>query len=447
MPNKDHLELANMLSLHLVDVYGNKHIYKYDNTRCDIYNESGEKIVNKQLNEFIERVQPKLHQHKDKCSHDLYKKYKDPSHVRILLGSKCNYNCKYCKQERDEILDEYTVEDVTALVTMFKENISPKNIYQIQLWGGEPLIYKNTALELSKQLHALYPNIEIFTLSNGSLWTDTFVDDAISAGLMLGISHDGPGQDYRTGDPLREGSKSRSAILKYWEYVKHNPDTAFSILLTITDKNSVDLFATEQYFVDIFGDEILGRLNFLPLMIDNTSQHDCKIDTSRENNFSYRVLEYLMKKQLTPSGCAVQLLDFAKLFTRNHFVLDPEQVSCFIASPISLVCDMRGNIIPCQNYTAQSVVRGMSAKMGHISNMDTITHPKYIKLNEKQTKCMTCPVVPMCMGGCPLNEHSYLSDECKSNFVFYMGMLAYVVYLMTDMLIESIDGDFSCRDM
>lgn len=447
MPIKDASELSNMLTLHLVDEHGGKHIYKYDNTRCDLYDESGSRVVNKQLSEFVELVQPKLHQHKDKCSNDLYKKYKNPSHVRISLGSRCNYNCKYCKQERDEIVDNYTTEDIINFVNMFSTYIDHSNIHQIQLWGGEPLVYRTTAIELTRQLHDLYPDVEIFTLSNGSLWTTEFIDDAISVGLMLGISHDGPGQSYRTGDPLREGSRSREAILKYWEYVKKNPSTAFSILLTITDKNSTNLFETEQYFVDIFGDEILGRLNFLPLMIDNTAQHDCQIDTSKEGNFSYRVLEYLMKKQLTPSGCAVQLLDFAKLFTRNHFHLDPEQVSCFIASPISLVCDLYGNIIPCQNYTVQSVVRGMSAKMGHISDMDNIIHPKYIKLNQKQTKCMTCPVVPMCMGGCPLNEHSYLSDECKSNFVFYMGMLAYVIYLMTGMLVESVDGEFSCKDM
>lgn len=442
--------IQNRLTLHTVDEHGNPHVFTYDNLTCTLYDESNERVVNDTFNKYIDSIQKDMHKHREKCDHDLNTKHKNPTHIRISLGDKCNYRCKYCKQEHHDTRDPYSTEELDKFIELFSKNLEVTDVDQIQLWGGEPLIYKKTILYLTKKFKELYPDVGVFALSNGSLWTKEFVDECIEVGLMLGLSHDGPGQCYRTTDPLEEGTISREAILYYWNYVRENPTNTFSILLTLTDKNSVDFIATEEYFVNIFGKDIMYRVNFLPLMIDNADQHGCQYDTASTEGtpgISFKVLSYLMSRHMEPCGFTTQTMEFAKLFTRKKFRVCENQVSCFIASPVSIVLDLYGNIIPCQNYTATSTIRGMSANMGHVSDIDNLIYPKYIKLKDKATKCLSCPVVAMCMGGCPLNEQPYLSEECKSNFVLYMGMFAYVVFLMTGTLLTSIDGEFSCKSI
>lgn len=438
--------VSSLLTLNLSDLEGEHYRYGYDPIHCKIYDDNGVIVENHTLTEIIKHVKTK-EQH-DKCNRDLKTKDNNPTHIRIFLGSRCNFNCTYCKQHRDIMLETYTKEDVDNFVENFFSNVDTSGIVQIQFWGGEPLAYKKTLLYLSKCLRERLPNVELFTLSNGSLWTKEFVDEAMSVGLVLGISHDGPGQCYRTSDPLEPGTDSHDAIMHYWDLIQDDENVAFTILLTMTNKNTADFDETEKYFTDIFGEKIVGRLNFLPLMIDTTLQHNCQYDCSSDGKFAFRLLSYMIKKKMNPTPFTVQLIGFIRCFLNNNFAVNPMQVSCFMASPISLVVDMHGNIIPCQNYGSTSTLfDGSVAKIGHISDMKDVKFPNYLKVDEKETKCMTCPVVAMCMGGCPLNKQEYLSPECKSNFVFYTGLLAYVIFLITGKILLSIDGDFSCKDL
>lgn len=438
----------SLLQLNLQDPMTNdKFVYTFDPLKCIIYDADDKAIDTMPVHEAIRGIH--VHECKDKQSWDLKTKYNTPTHIRISLGMKCNYRCKYCKQEHTDTIDNYTDEDISKLIDMMSKNLDLSKLKQIQFWGGEPLIYKRTLFNLIDKLRTIIPDTcELFALTNGSLMTPEIADKAYLNDLILGISHDGPGQLFRGGDPLKEGSVSRDGILRYWDLIKKNRENGFTILLTMTKANTTEFNATEKYFVDIFGIEILQRLNFLPLMVDNTDQSDCAMDYSSDSGMAFKIFSFLYHKQMSPSGFTVPLLGFMRYFFKDHFEVDTEQVTCFMASPGVLVFDLYGNILPCQNYNAESVLfDGSTAKMGTLEDLDHVVYPNYISLHKKETQCMSCPVVAMCMGGCPLNKQEYHSKECQLNFTYYMGMLAYLIYLFTGKVLMSIDGEFACKDI
>jgi uncharacterized protein len=77
----------------------------------------------------------------------------------------------------------------------------------IQLWGGEPLVYIRTLKPLVQELKHLYPSAKFTTITNGWLLTPEINDWIIDNDIGVSISHDGPGQKYRGPDPFDDPEK------------------------------------------------------------------------------------------------------------------------------------------------------------------------------------------------------------------------------------------------
>ena len=436
----------SMLQLLLHDpVTHNECIYTYDHLHLKIYDDTHTLVNIDHLKPLVENI--KIHDckvHKSNKPH--WKKCNDPRHIRITLGRDCNFRCKYCIQHHTdtENRDNITDADISIFKFLYSKYLDFSNIEMIQFWGGEPLLYKNTLLKATKALREIVPSdTKIFTLSNGSLWTEDFVDECLKLNLQLGLSHDGPGQCLRSADPLKENTSSRKAILKYWNSIKNmsDEDNYFSILCTATNESLKDLDATTKYFVDIFGDKIHGRYNFKCLIVENETQIPYMLDTSPKAKIPFKIFSYLFNTGISNNGFGLTIVDVLQMFLNENFSINDERVSCFLSSANILVTDLLGNVYPCQNYCTPDRC------IGSIRDLENIVIPNYSVLKNHRTNCLKCPVVAMCMGGCPLVNYDYLSDNCKTQFVFNIGIFSYIVYLITGKVLMSIHGDFPCKDL
>lgn len=412
--------------------------YMFDPKTYTIYNPDGSIADVTNLQTICDMMSDKLKVKKFKQLPSGIK-HNTPTHIRIALGTNCNFSCKYCKQPKTVMSHEYSDEEIESFIEKFK-TLDTSKLRNIQFWGGEPLLYKRTIFKLLDGLKPLVNNdTSFFTLSNGSLWTKEFVDIALQKGLYLGISHDGPGQCYRSADPLKLGSVSNDAIMYYWNTIKDTPENHFTVLVTMTNENTKDFAETEKFFVDRFGESIWTHINFLPLIIEDKEYVKCSILNTDEKNVPFKMLKYLISLGGIQTGFVPHILNIAKAIVEPKYIISDDQVSCFIASPNVLAMDIYGHVLPCQNFTDHI--------LGDITDISSVKIPEYIKLKDKQTNCETCPVVTVCMGGCPLVKQEHLSDMCKNNFSFFIGIFAYVIFIATGKIITTIDGDFSCRDI
>ena len=119
------------------------------------------------------------------------------------MGHACNYSCGYCMQKDignpNERPENFWLE---PFIESVKNNLDLQNLERIELWGGEPFLYWNDMVPIMKYLDA--PNRHFFISTNGSALRQKHVDffKTLQATILMGISHDGPGQETLRGENI-----------------------------------------------------------------------------------------------------------------------------------------------------------------------------------------------------------------------------------------------------
>ena len=154
--------------------------YALENYRCVESSDINDRDVNTVLNEhFFEYVEQfwlpesmKRYVNMWKTEQNMHSEGKDMQKVSFLLNKKCNANCPYCFQSRDEVSpdDDTLFKNFDDALTKF-EQLTDHNVFP-QILGGEPTLFSDYLI--NKILNRLkdYKCIYIFTngLKEKSLW-------------------------------------------------------------------------------------------------------------------------------------------------------------------------------------------------------------------------------------------------------------------------------------
>ncbi len=186
-----------MITIHSVTHDGHIRKRSWDNRTCDFFDESGEKISvevdipknekKKIMDDYQgncgcgceagdERYMAAAAAYFERARYGktTLTKSRNLASLRIQMGMKCNYSCQYCKQASHGKYDAQTdladakkfIRNFDAICTTNRDE--PINI---QLWGGEPLLYWPVMTLLGEFLRGEFPRARITCLSNGSLMT------------------------------------------------------------------------------------------------------------------------------------------------------------------------------------------------------------------------------------------------------------------------------------
>ncbi len=95
----------------------------------------------------------------------------------IFVGNKCNETCKFCPRKKDKTTLNYgnkSDEVIGFKINDMKEIIdgNHNNIKGISYSGGEPFIYINKVLKISKYAKNKYPTIYQWVYTNGKLMNE-----------------------------------------------------------------------------------------------------------------------------------------------------------------------------------------------------------------------------------------------------------------------------------
>jgi uncharacterized protein len=97
---------------------------------------------------------------------------------------------------------------------------------------------------------------------------------------------------------------------------------------------------------------------------------------------------------------------------------------CGMDRPSTIALDLKGNILTCQNTSAEAVApNNTSHKLGHVlqlenSKLHTSTHWS------QRDACPKCPVLSLCSGSCMFLEGTEFQASCDVSYTDKIAMFA-----------------------
>jgi uncharacterized protein len=358
--------------------------------------------------------------------------------LKIKLGLSCNYRCSYCIQGHD--VAECKALPFDELIALFPDNMKP-NI--IELWGGEPYLYWETLKPLVEALRDKYPEVDFYTATNGSLLTPEIIEWITKIGKFhISVSHDGPGQPTRGKDPLADPYQ-RTII---FDLFKRQPEM-FSFNAMTYKQNASRKEINDWFRVEIekeMGKDFQFNIGEGALFSPKVPEHKeyCLIESEEVLNYRRMVLEEI-RENLAPNVQIIgQRMNMASDIISKTKPLRTTGSRCGADREDVLVIDLAGNVYTCQNASVGDIAaNGQSAKIGTLFDLDNIANAGMTHWSYKK-ECVNCPVLVLCLGGCPTGESNPEVQKlnCDMQFNDNISFLAAVIECLTGCLPYYIEG-------
>jgi len=445
-----------MITIYSIDGQGRMFERIWDNRSCDFFQTDGERI---QLNidipeEEKDRIRKESDGHVVCCGGDkkpteiafesyikrvrfsetTLTKSRNIASLRIQMGMACNYSCQYCKQAAHAQYDPHAdLQDAELFIAGFDKlcTTDRSEPINIQLWGGEPLLYWPVMTRLGEFFRAEFPFARITVLSNGSLITKKKADWFLRHNIVLAVSHDGPGQlDYRSGDPLAEGSETLES-LRY--YAEHSSEPLyFNAVIT---KGRYDLVGIVEYIKGKIGRNT--RVGFEGIvLVEDEAQFD---QTTMFAENDYLALRREISRQLV-SGSLNDVGIFrskvnslmSAIIADGFNIPSCSQQKCSMDSPYNLSVDLKGNILACHSTPKP---------IGHVSAFGdaSLAAIDFVHWHRRE-ECLHCPVLVLCRGGCLAQDATAFYHSCNNEFHYHMIFFEAVFQLFFGESIVAMDG-------
>lgn len=377
----------------------------FDNVTNQFWNENGELL----LTEYPKPSYRKAYQFTRENNENRYVDHEIM--LEILLGLRCNFDCTYCSQRmiRDKAINAKP-SDVPLFIELLKRSgIKP---YQIQLWGGEPLVYWKTIKVLVPELRKLYPDISFYFPTNGSLLTKDKIDFIKENNISFSISHDGCFDSNRDFDVLED-----PIVLDAIKYARQVlPNNKFSFGATL-QKEQLNPEKVIHFFREKIDSKVMvGTHNVVRChnSLDILERQAVITDSKALSEFSENIFHLL-------NGIK-DLYEYSYTHLRDVYIdgfihsepMDAIQSECSHPSCGSLCVDIKGNILQCHSYNTEKPI-------GHLLNLKEYVPLGYSHCLNYQ-RCKDCLVVHGCKGGCPSSDDKAKELSCKALYAQHYGV-------------------------
>lgn len=371
------------------------------------------------------------------------KKDKELKLIKIQLGFACNYSCTYCNQNnmRKDAQDNITA--ARDKVELFFEKLpnwfsgGEDNLgrgVKLEFWGGEPLLYWDSIVNLATKIRTRYPHIILSLTTNGSLIKKEMATIAQKIGLHFNISHDGESfENYRAKDPLLS-PKQLDEIKKFFNIMSENELVSFNCAI---HTQNFSLLKIRNYLaskLEVPREKILLTSDLITPYDEETLKIIATDDNRQKmiNNIFEELLS-LYPHDLSLGQTSKVLLDFIESLQK---IRPAEQVGqkCGMDSPQAIAVDLDGNVLTCQNVTAKS-----GHKIGHIDEFDKISLNTSHHWSTRK-ECVKCPVVQICKGSCMYLEDKLWEAACNQHFTWSLAYLSLAIYLQTNLKLNKISS-------
>lgn len=356
------------------------------------------------------------------------RKHNAPRILKIQLGLSCNYSCSYCLQKYVPRANETSFRLLPEFIEKVKKHLKgqPQNV---QLWGGEPLVYIKTLRPLVAGLKQLYPTAKFTMITNGSLLTPEINDWIMNNDIGVSLSHDGPGQKHRGPDPLDDPEKAR-VILDLYRRKKAAGDP-MTIGAMIHAQNP-DRAVVAAWLREKFGDPdmSIGEGAVIEVYDEGAKRNSPKNQGERLmlRQTSFRNIRHRADRNFGISQ--MRMREWVDTM-RHGRMLDSLGMKCGMDGADTLTIDLMGNVITCQNTsTASRAPNGQPHRAGSIDKLGDVEIRTSVHFMNRD-HCHGCPVVQACKGGCMYLTGDLFFASCNNTYTDHIPYFAAAVEALT----------------
>lgn len=261
--------------------------------------------------------------------------------IDLFVTEKCNLDCSYCYHKKSD--DVLSVEQGKNILNRLKV-ISPETM-GINFFGGEPLLYPETVLELALYAKSLWEKTEFHISTNGTYFDEEMFEKFNELNMHVQVSFDG---DEETQNKDRgQFELVRDNIVKM---LKIYPE--LSVRMTFTPETVGFLTRNVQF---------IHRLGVKKIMHHATMEKDWTTEHVQEYNYQLMNL-YHYRRWCQRAKIAFQFLFIDKtLKILNDEV--PSEVEYCMAGKSYMAILPNGDVYPCHRAAS-----GRLFKLGNVFN-------------------------------------------------------------------------------
>lgn len=351
----------------------------------------------------------------------------DVSTIFIMLGSGCNFNCKYCLQKPN--LHTENCKKINDKIYNFVNLITSRqdSPLQIQFYGGEPFVYFDQMKEIYENLH-LNTKLNWSVISNGSLIDSEKIEWLNKNNIWVSVSWDGRDTDKVRDFDVLKNKESRNNLLE----LRHlNFSTIISKYCYPNEAIDDAVPFMQEYQKKWEYDCSLG----FDIVFDTGIENKDALEADPDKLYnSVKLLTAELKKSIRQEPCNDYYAYHANRTWRgllNTIENSKKEKLCFDKPRCgnmynTLNMDLLGNLYKCHNSDET------------VGSIDTYLTENYLASVQKHdlTKeltqhcdCSSCVVSPICKGGCPL-----VGKEARDNGYCDTRRAAYLPYI--ELLLE-----------
>ena len=343
--------------------------------------------------------------------------------VFVILGTRCNLNCKYCMQH--EITDKQIFNEINPEIYDFLTEIAYENKDKeilITFYGGEPLLYFNNIKEIVRILNTKNGvHFRYGIITNAKLLTDEMVAFFNDNDFNVAVSYDGKNVSETRGFDAFANADSRERILALNKLCLTGVISAKNYPLEILNamqEVSNAYYELHGYHLQINLDELL----------------DVGVADKELWGFDYDRVSGEMKQIISDvdkyvKGERYSFDDSIKAFYLNSIVnayaageANESELgyNCFCGNGYSVLnIDLKGNLYPCHNTgcVVGNIKSDYYEYLGKVIRHD--------KTRESREVCVKCPVFNICKGGCKLVQNKQ-ENTCKLMRALYEPVIQYI---------------------
>lgn len=357
--------------------------------------------------------------------------------VKIQLGLKCNYKCKYCCQNNDcKTFSPLEKIDLNKFYTLIKNSfIDWSKIQTLEFWGGEPLVYWKYLKPIIEFFRdEIKYSGKIYITTNGSLFNQEKYDFFLKNRVQFMFSHDGLGQKYwRNQKDWIDNEEIRSLISNYIKIGQLPSGGSYTGTINFVPSpqnknffNNIDYFNEKLYDGVPIGIEAALRCHKDNYDVWNKNFTQKDLDDLENNLYSLATLPQDSKYYKNVVKIRQSLLKTINNLATER-LLASYNAKCPCLGRNVLTFHVNGDLIVCHNTFPHYKCSG------NISNIKECFYENLISLHGREN-CSKCYLVSSCGGSCPLLDDFESELECKSVIWFDRAYFraAHYVFFGTD---------------
>jgi uncharacterized protein len=329
------------------------------------------------------------------------------------VSEDCNLACDYCYYSTcgGNPGPKINRIDSSLLEKFMKEYMEASNGVASFAWqGGEPLLAGKDFFKEVVALQVKYAkppvNISNALQTNGTLIDEEWARFFKTYSFLLGVSLDGPKHIHDARRVTGSGKGSFDLVMQGIDHLR-SAEVDFNILTVIHEGNVNEAKSLMEFYKreGFYYVQLIPCMDFRAQQTDRSAKY--LITPEQYGNFLCEAFD-VWYNEGNPE-ISIRFFDnMLSVYLNREAEICVHRQSC----PKTLILEQNGDAYPCDFYISNDYKLGNVGIDSLHDILSSTVYERFLEMKPKlPQKCVTCPYLQMCHGGCPRNRQWSSSED------------------------------------